>query len=436
MTDTTFESHIGINTFFTQAEGIGGKLRTFPEDFVVNELFRLPKEVPDGRYAIAEVFCRNWETHMLIRELSKRLHISRKRIGFAGTKDKRACTTQLMSFYRVPFSSLAELTLKDVTIKPLFYTHTPIKLGDLVGNRFDISLRDIDRKYTKSAVEQIVTPVINSKGFPNFFGIQRFGTMRPINHTIGKYILQEKYEEAVMTYVANPIVGEPEEIFSVRSALASSHDFKIALREYPEALSFEKAILNRLIADPNDYVQALLALPKNLLIMFINAYQSYLFNKILSRRLAENLPLNKALVGDIILPVGKQRDYKKEIMVTDANQDKVNVQIGKGHAFISGVLFGNESEFSGGIMGQIEREIIQNEQVTQQDFIIPAIPFLSSSGSRRSLLSPLDSIEWELQKDDVFNGKQALHICFSLQKGSYATSLLREFMKADDAKNY
>ena len=53
-------------------------------------------------------------------------------------------------------------------------------------------------------------------------------------------------------------------------------------------------------------------LPKNLLTMFVYAYQSYLFNKILSERIKKNLPLNKAVVGDIILPIRKDIIDEKE----------------------------------------------------------------------------------------------------------------------------
>ena len=85
-----FEKNIGIETFFTDYAGISGKLRTIPEDFIVNEVFLYPKKVENGCFAIAEVSSKNWETHRLVRELSKRLKISQKRICFAGTKDKRA----------------------------------------------------------------------------------------------------------------------------------------------------------------------------------------------------------------------------------------------------------------------------------------------------------------------------------------------------------
>ena len=95
------EKNIGIETFFTSTKGLGGKLRSTPEDFVVNEISRHLPNKETGKFTIARVTAINWETNLLVRELSNKLHISRKRISFAGTKDKRAKTTRLMSFYNI-----------------------------------------------------------------------------------------------------------------------------------------------------------------------------------------------------------------------------------------------------------------------------------------------------------------------------------------------
>ena len=139
-----FEKNIGIEAYFTNYMGIGGKLRISPEDFIVNEIFLYPKKVEHGCFSIAEVSCRNWETHRLVRELSKRLKISQKRISFAGTKDKRSCSTQLMSFYNVSEENISSIKIKDVSIKNMYHSDITIKIGSLLGNRFEITIRNID----------------------------------------------------------------------------------------------------------------------------------------------------------------------------------------------------------------------------------------------------------------------------------------------------
>lgn len=430
------EKKIGIETFLTQNPGIGGKLRVKPEDFLVEEIPFFPPEKETGKFTIAEITSTSWETNLLIRELSDCLYISKQRINFAGTKDKRAKKTQVMSFFNVPIEKIKDIKIKNVEIKNIYQSDKPIKIGNLIGNYFEIVIRDITQKATSKQVSDIYSVIQNNDGFPNFFGIQRFGVIRPITHIVGKYIINGDFEKAAMTYVANPIKGEDEKSFNLRSNLEKTRDFSQALKTYPDNLSFEKAILNKLVVNPDDFVGGLKELPKNLLTMFVYAYQSYLFNRILSMRIKKGLPLNQAVEGDFVLAFRKGVFDEDPIPVTKNNIDKVNFQISKNKAAVSSVLFGYDSVFSEGEMGEIEHKVIEAENFDPRDFIIPEIPFISSSGSRRSILGFIQDFDFKIIDDDISSEKKALFLKFQLQKGSYATSLLREFMKSDDIRKY
>ena len=99
--------------------------------------------------------------------------------------------------------------------------------------------------------------------------------IRPITHLVGKYIVQGDFEKAAMTYVAHPMIGENEVTYSLREELEKTRDYAKAFHSYPDALNFEKAMLNKLIQNPNDFIGAFKELPKNLLMMFVNAYESF-----------------------------------------------------------------------------------------------------------------------------------------------------------------
>ena len=92
--------------------------------------------------------------------------------------------------------------------------------------------------------------------------------------------------------------------------------------------------------------------------------------------------------------------------------------------------------YADGEMGKIEHAVIDAQKIDPRDFIIPEIPFLSSSGLRRPLLALLPSLEWTLHTDEYTMDRQALTMHFELQKGCYATSLIREIMKSQDPRNY
>jgi tRNA pseudouridine13 synthase len=419
------ETEIGLEVFCTETTGTGGRLRTSPEDFLVEEISKYPDQSEDGIYTIGTVTSTNWEMNRLVRQLSRSLRISRRRIGFAGTKDKRAVTKQLISF-EAPIEDVKSLKIHQVTISDAYKAKKHINIGDLLGNSFAIWIKgcDLEGSDLKDNAEATARILNELGGFPNFFGVQRFGALRPVTHIVGKFIVNGEFEDAVMTYIASPAPDEPQEVREAREDLEKSRDFKSALGTYPMRLSFERTVIAHLARNDGDYTGAIGSLPQNLQMMFVHAYQSYLFNRILSARIKRGLPLNRPLIGDVVLPADRNGlpDHNINIKVTTENLDLVERQMTENKAFISGVLFGSESEFAEGEVGEIEKEIVGAEGIDREDFIVPKIPQCSSKGSRREILGRFKNLSIRAEADNLL-------MSFSLDKGCYATSLLREFMK-------
>jgi tRNA pseudouridine13 synthase len=420
------ERDVGIVGYLTSTPPLGGTIKSAPEDFVVEEISAPPPPSADGRFTIARIRVRNWETNRLIRELARILHISRRRIGFAGTKDKHAVTTRLFSFEGVPPETVREIRLKDIEVLDLFQSDHGLEIGDLAGNHFQIVVRGL-RLAPGAALETVAETERALRavgGFPSFFGVQRFGSVRPITQVVGRHLVRGDFEAAVQTYVANPLEGEDPSSFNVRSALQETGDVLMALRTFPKSYGFEKAILNHLATRPGDYVGALRALPFNLLMMFVHAYQSFLFNRILSERMRRGLPLRDPVAGDLVLPADAQGlpDRSRTIDVTCDNLERAAQRCREGKGWVSAILFGSEPEFAGGEPGQIEKEIVASEGLRPEDFIIPEIPRISSKGTRREILAPVRNLEARVNGGDLL-------LSFDLTRGSYATSLVREFTK-------
>ncbi len=420
------ERDLGIEAYLTNTPGVGGTLKASSEDFIVEEVSSPPEPDGNGRYTVAALRVREWETNRLVRQLARSLHVSRRRIGFAGTKDKRAVTTQLFSFEGLPPEAVRSVRLKDVEVLEAYATTRPLEIGDLVGNRFRIVVRDLRMPHegARSAVDATTAQLGTFGGFPNYFGIQRFGSVRPITHLVGKEIVRGEFREAVESYVANPMEGEDPESFEVRSTLAETGDVKEALRAYPRSYTFEKALLNHLAAHPDDHVGALRVLPVNLLIMFVHAYQSYMFNRILSERMRRGLPIHEPIEGDRVLPADRRGlpDRERLIEVTRDNLGRVAERCREKKAWVAAVLYGSESGFAEGEMGEIERGVIDAERVRPEDFIIPEIPRISSKGTLREILAPIRALQAEVIDE-------TLHVDLELTRGAYATCLLREYMK-------
>jgi tRNA pseudouridine13 synthase len=424
------ESDIGLELFCTQGiPGIGGRLRRTPEDFAVDEISVLPPAFDDGKFVIAKVWHRNWEMNRLVRRISTNLRVGRARIGFAGTKDGRSVATQLMSF-NAPIEDVKALEIPDVKILEAYRARRMIEIGDLIGNRFRITVADIEPGIDIPGLCSAVKERLDALGgFPNFFGTQRFGSVRPITHLIGKDLVRGDFEGAVMRYIANPMDDESSDANDARRRLQESKDFQQALKEFPTKLTFERTMIARLNERPGDYLGALRALPANLLMMFVHAYQSFLFNRILSERIRRGISIKEPIAGDLILPLNKSKlpDHDNPILVTDDNLQKARKNASEGKAFVSGLLYGTESAYPEGEMGEIEKTIVDAERIQRLDFQIIGLREASSKGTRREILAPYKDLRIE-------TGDLEATFSFSLNKGCYATALMREFMKADMGK--
>jgi tRNA pseudouridine13 synthase len=419
---------LGMEYYITDTPGCGGILRSSSEDFVVDEVYE-ELSYEGGRYLVLEVEKKDWDTHHLIREMARKLRISQKRFGWAGTKDKRAVTSQRISIMNLDESKLERITLPDLKIKVLGRTNRSVGLGDLLGNRFRIKIRELSCSTDPEAgMARITKEIQEHKGVPNYFGVQRFGEARPVTHRVGEALARGKIEEAVFTYLAMPFPGELESTREARQKLQENRDIPEALKSFPDYLHYEVAMLNYLVSHPGDYSGSFGVLSPNLRRLFVHAYQSYLFNKILSRRLAAGLSLNRAIEGDVVCFTRNDLpDMEKLQAVTDENLEAVNRLVDRGRAYVTLPLIGFESSLAKGAEGEMERAVLQEEGTVPEDFRIPANPDLGSRGARRAALLKVSP---QVRVEEGF-----AELEFFLPAGSYATVVLREYMKTKGVFN-
>ncbi|MDI6655464.1 MAG: tRNA pseudouridine(13) synthase TruD [Candidatus Hydrothermarchaeota archaeon] len=379
---------IGLEQFVTSSRGIGGKLRTKIDDFFVAEVYNV--ENPGWEYTYFTLEKKNWNTIDAIKALARSLGVSHKRFGYAGTKDKRALTRQRVAAWKIEAEQLQRVRIEGIALSDFKKCSERISLGDSLGNRFRIAIRNIDFK--EKELNEILSETakqLGERGIPNYFGYQRFGIIRPNTHIVGREIVRGNLEGAAMAYLANPFEAEKKDAYEARKLVQETKDFKKALEIFPMRLNFERSMLDALAKNPRDYAGALRRLPKKLRLMLVHGYQSYLFNKILSRMIGEEMSIK-----------GKKIP-----------------------------LFGYESCFSEDMQGEIEKEIIE-ENIALENFKIKSMPELSSEGLLRDACIET-SPDFEIDEDEINEGKLKCIVSFDLPRGSYATVVLREFMKTE-----
>ena len=414
------EQALGLRGYLTATPGIGGRLRHEPEDFVVVELGEGPPRVDEGAHAAFRVRLKNWETNRFAGQAARLLNVHREQVAFAGMKDKRAVTEQWFTA-RAPLSAVAALgSLQDVEVLESYATRKAHFPGAHTGNRFVIRVRDSSKD--REAVRLTAEAIRKEGGVPNFFGPQRFGGhFRPVTHLVGRAIVEGDLEEAVRLYVGNPMEMEQEEAQAARRLYDETRDPAAALAIYPPKLDPERDILRRLARKPEDWRHALQALPPNLLQLFVHAHQSWLFNLVLSARVEGGLGLSTAHPGDLVM--GIDDDGVKVHPVSDFNRERVQREIDLGRATLTAPLVGLTTPLATGEPGEVEQQVLDAVRVEPADFRVREIPEVASDGRRRGILQPVRGLDvsW-VEGDPVF--------AFALGKGSYATVVLREFMKA------
>jgi tRNA pseudouridine13 synthase len=437
------ERQVGIDYYVSDADGIGGRLRDSPADFRVTELELFDTEPVDADPAayphlVVRATLRDWDTNDFAGALSDRLGISRERVSWAGTKDKRAVTTQLFSVDGIDSEDIPDLSDTDVDV--LGRAGRPILFGDLAGNRFEITVRNpeapdnvddiTDDLRAFAGVEEVGSAEGSTVAVPNYFGQQRFGSIRPVTHEVGLAIARGDWRGAVMAYVGSPHDREPEQTREAR-AVAETGDWQAALDVFPRYLGYERSMLHRLVESagdegPEDFRAALETVPTNLQQLFVNAAQSYVFNRILSERLERGLPFTTPVVGDVVCftdtdaPDGLSLpDTSRTQRVTEKRLDSITRHCERGRAFVTAPLVGTETELADGEPGDIERDALDEVGIAPTDFDQPGE--FHSEGTRRAI-----AVRTNLTVE-----RDPLTFCFDLPKGSYATVLMREYLKRD-----
>jgi tRNA pseudouridine13 synthase len=445
------ERLIGIEVYATRCLGVGGVIRQFMEDFVVEEVLvdgsRAEINESEGyvkrgvsspalkeRYLLCVLVKRNWDMFQALRVIAEQLGINTRCIQIAGIKDAKAVTAQHITVEGVTAEQIQKVQVKDIKIRPVGYFRSKLSSYFLFGNNFNITIKAIS--YSKSTIKKRITKTIEELeligGVPNFFGHQRFGTTRPITHLVGKAIVKGSFRKAVMLFLAKPSPHEHSESRQVREQLQATQDFKQALKNFPKMLHYERLMLRHLTKKPDDYAGAFRRLPIKLRELFPQAYQSYLFNKFLSRRITCGLPLVKAEVGDYVVNVERSGLPMLTVpRIASAHAlTEINEAIEAGKMRLAIPLVGFRQRTSLGVQGEIEKQILEEEGISQEGFKISVMPEITSRGELRTAVTPLNNFSLnEVSEDSTNPSKHKAEVSFTLYRGSYATIFLRELMK-------
>ncbi|XP_048740934.1 pseudouridylate synthase 7 homolog [Ostrea edulis] len=421
-----------------------------------------------GNYCKFVLYKENMDTIEAVYRLTKFFHINKNMFQFAGTKDKRAITSQEFTVYRVKAERLvsANRYFYKMALGNFRYVDQPLKLGQLSGNRFTIILRDVtgSDELINTSLESLKT-----KGFINYFGMQRFGSTAIPTYQVGKELLKSNYKEAA-ELILQPRPGEKESIAECRKSWWKDKNCMQMLTALPRKYNIERTLLEGLIKfGESNYANAFQMIHRNTRMLYLHGYQSYIWNSVASRRLREfgMVPI----VGDLVYK-GNMKDvaFKEESSANGTAPDgptssrmtpAVVTTETKSQYTIHDVLLplpGYDVKYPDNEVGKWYTDLLAADGLTMEGLKHSNKQYALPGAYRRLIILPT-GLEWktyqytDVTKEltisdlDLIQQKpepvsepdgttKALKLEMCLQQSCYATMALREILKIDTSAAY
>lgn len=410
------------------------------------------------------VYKENKETMQVANMLTKFLRIPPKTVQYAGTKDRRGVTVQRASVSKVDVSRMVGMNkvLRGIKLGGFKYEDAPLKLGELKGNEFLITIRDVSEKNHDNINNSLQS--LRENGFINYYGMQRFGTFSVSTHTIGAHVLKSDWQTAVELILSPQELVVPESV-EARKIWSESRDAAKALVAMPRKCVAEYSLLSVLSKQPNSYLNAMMQVPRNLRMMYGHAYQSYVWNTVASERI-KRFGMTP-MIGDLVLadPEAEvpaedalEEDVKQEVFIRarPITQDEID----SGSKTIYDIVLptpGFDILYPDNELKQVYIDVMKKDGLDPENMRRPVREF-SLAGSYRPVVSKPGAVEWWIRSYDkpdeqmvktdlellteslpeearvVKEGegsRTGVILKLQLASSQYATMALREVMKMD-----
>ena len=386
------DSEVGLSVYSTKFSGSKGKIKQSNKDFQVSEVISekaLGTISEDNGLSVYLLTKNGIDTTHALHDIEKRYGLSLRALGL---KDSNAVTEQFVQTKTVS-RSLEKIEGKKYSLKRIGFSKKPIAKQDMLGNKFRIKISDSTNISQFDEYDKIL----------NFFGYQRFGSKRPITHLVGKAIIQKNYQKAIDFLLGYSSKYDSDENNHYRKLISERKSDSEVIDELPKSMDIEITILKSLVKSDDQKI-AIRKIPLQMRRFYVQAYQSYIYNKTLSMAFAYEedlfLPQESDVCYDRTNKLGK---FQNEL------GQRLTVPL-VGHSYFKKTRF-----------DYYIQKILEEEEILPSDFLIKDFQEISAEGGFRN--SSIQCDDFQASNDTVE---------FQLSRGSYATIVIREILKPED----
>jgi tRNA pseudouridine13 synthase len=394
--------------------GIGGRIKVRVEDFFVQEI-PLYEPSGSGEHVYCEIEKVGLTTFDAVNRIAAALGVSSRDVGYAGLKDARAVTRQVLSVLGTTEEAVMNLRLPGITVRWGARHGNKLRLGHLAGNRFAVKVRDVEPTHVVRLKEPI--DLIRRRGMPNYFGEQRFGR-RGDNDKLGAALVRGDNIEVLSALLGrpDPSVDDPETV-KARAAF-DRRDNEAAMRAWPRRSGMERRVLARLMKSgrPGSAVRAI---DERLRRLWVSALQSRMFNEVVARRVGDDT-IDRLMDGDLAWKHDSGAVFRVEPGQAAVEQPRCDAF----EVSPTGPLIGYRMTMPEGEPLRVEQEVLAGAGLGPEHFRGDAIGRVK--GARRPVRVRPEDVELAGGVDE--HGGYVT-VAFTLPPGSFATVLLNELMK-------
>jgi len=392
------------------------KLRRLPEDFQVHELTQV---TPDGgAFAFYRLTKTSIGTPEVVNAIVERWNVQRKRISYGGLKDRHAVTVQHLTIHNGPRKALRQNAFD---LEYLGQTRAPFTPAEIEGNRFELVLRDMTTAEVQQA--EAATAQVQQAGLPNYFDDQRFGSLGVSGEWIARAWCLGNWERALWLALADPHVNDPSSEKKQKQLLRDLWGQWPELQQQLER-SHRRSIVTYMsdkvkVGKDPDFRGALARISVDLRGLYLSAWQSALWNRLLTRFQEtvcgpESLRPFELLSGRCAFPVQPSSDAIKTLESTELPLPCARIDRPEG------------------LIGDLLDAVLQEEKVELREIRVkyPRDSFFSK-GMRKAIIHPA-GLHCATADDELHPQRHKMQLTFDLPRGSYATILVKRLTDGHD----